>query len=725
VRPGGAAAAAALALAATVLPTALLTAQQPAAASTLSASQGATAGQTSRASQTTGPAVTITGMSPQWASPGQTITVRGTVTSSSSVPISDPSVLLLSSSFALGSTTEIQEFAAHADVAAGLTLESGATWQDKTTLPPGQSLNWSIRLKASDVGMTAFGVYPLAAQLDEPGHVLATAQSYLPYEPAKKGAHSGTRPAQRQIAWAWPLIGEPVLGQPFQSNCTGPQADALAKSLSNGGSLASLVSAGAGGLAGRDKVTWTIDPALVLDAHALAGCTKSNPAAARAATAWLDDLQKAIKGQPVSYTPYADIDVAGLIQGDDADVNQAFHLGRSQADQILRVYPPDRQVTGIAWPAGGIPAGGLEGAVNVLAAIDGVSTLLLPGNSLPTAPRSVVRVPGPSNYIPVLLANQALTEALSPGGGAGSAFSAAQQFLAETAELAATKPVQPLIVAPPQRWQPSEMLATMLLQETAAAPWLRPTSLPTVAQVKDPPIVDPRQTATLSRPGKLTKQVHKQIEKIWSYQAVRNQALWYAVADLESSAWTGKDPGFRPADLRAVEKYVAGVSKPGEVKVVASNRDTLGGLKGYVPIDIYNKLDYAISVKLQVRSLSKNFTVQQYQQGPIVVAANSPQQVKLRVQASQVGSGKVTVSLTTVGNVPLAGSTATIAIQATQFGTLAVIILAVALGIFLLASAARALHRGRVKPTAEPNGAQPDNVVAERTGLDTAGKSRL
>jgi hypothetical protein len=77
-------------------------------------------------------------------------------------------------------------------------------------------------------------------------------------------------------------------------------------------------------------------------------------------------------------------------------------------------------------------------------------------------------------------------------------------------------------------------------------------------------------------------------------------------------------------------------------------------------------------------------------------------------------------------------------IQATQVGVLGMIICAAALGVFLLASAARAARRGRPATGAdqpggnEPTGehddgrsagpAEPDTVMAEHSKLGAAGK---
>ena len=89
--------------------------------------------------------------------------------------------------------------------------------------------------------MTSFGVYPLAAQARSTltDVTLATAATYLPYVPAKKGPYGSSIPARTKISWVWPLIDQPLLSQPGQAACEGAQAQTLAASLGRGGLPAS------------------------------------------------------------------------------------------------------------------------------------------------------------------------------------------------------------------------------------------------------------------------------------------------------------------------------------------------------------------------------------------------------------------------------------------------------------------------------------------------------
>src|SRR5215469_1126326 len=211
------------------LPALILVSHQPAAAVT---------GQ--RAAAEPPVSIFITSMTPQWATPRSIITIAGTLRNNTKSPESQLTVQLLGSRTPVAGVTQLQ-----ADVSqpySAATMQLPATpWRPSAPLAPRASLDWSIQVRASAIGMTTFGVYPVAAQLDQNGWGVATATTYLPYEPDQKGPYASSRPAPAKIAWLWPLIDVPLLTAPFQDSCSGPQASALAQSLGPGGRLGELV----------------------------------------------------------------------------------------------------------------------------------------------------------------------------------------------------------------------------------------------------------------------------------------------------------------------------------------------------------------------------------------------------------------------------------------------------------------------------------------------------
>ena len=535
--------AAMLAIVALALPAELLIGQSAAAAATSnSASQSVVA-------------IAITSMTRQWARPGSTITVAGTLRNTSGQQDSHLTVQLLGSAVPVSNVAQLAQ-----DANLATTALRSATWQTTGQLAPGATVNWSIRLRASALGMKTFGVYPLAAQAQSVlGTVLATTTTYLPYMPARKGPYASSRPSPAKMAWIWPLIDKPLLNEPWQDNCTGPQARALAQSLSSGGRLSDLVQAGAL----TQEITWAVDPALLVNARALTTCRNANPRWANAASAWLTKLMAVTTGRPVTVTPYGDPNVTALINvGHGADVMRSFQLGRTLAGRILHrsVSPAAAnapvaaltEAAGIAWPAGGVPG---YATLENLAVVDGVRTVVVASSALPAAPSSVLQtVNGGGGYIDLLLASDSLTQLLGSArrrlGDAGSAFATTQKFLAETA-LLARQGSAPIVVAPPQRWDPPAGLAADLLAATASAPWLSPVSLTSLTRaryIRNWPAsgLPAGSTGKGSASRAVLRQLRpldREIAELQSIRAKPDPGLYLAVSAAESSAWQGTSKG--------------------------------------------------------------------------------------------------------------------------------------------------------------------------------------
>ena len=749
-----------LAVSAISMPAALLTSRAAIAAPT------ARAGASLAAQPQAGVAITISGMTPRQAAPGSTITVTGTLKNASQQQQSHLAVRLLSSITPLTSVAQLQP--SESEPYGPASTPVGPSWLTTGQLKPGAVVHWLIHVKAKAIGMTSFGVYPLAAQARSTltDVALATAATYLPYVPAKKGPYGSTIPARTKISWVWPLIDQPLLSQPGQTACQGAQAQTLAASLARGGRLGQLVTAGANGA--RTAITWAIDPALLADVKTLAGCGSSQPKWAAAARAWLLKLRELSSAQPVFLTPYGDPNVAALIGAQyETDVQQAFRYGGQTGSKILKrtvsagtataTPAAQGQTASIAWPADGIPGDAGEGSAGYTVlenlAADHIQTLLLGSGYLPREHASVLRVPTNGGYMKLLLANDSITGLLAAGGStADSAFPTAQAFLAATALLAQQNAGQPIVVAPPQRWTPAPGLAADLLAVTGSASWLSPASLTSLTSPKNIKVLrnlprGPVPRRMNAREARVLGRVDSEIAQLQALQARPDPADYLPVWVAESSAWHGKSKSAALMALRALEQRIRQQLRQG-VRVEAEPRITLGGLKGSVPVSIDNTLGYAVAVRLDLDynpSTGMKITVSPggavNQKGLVTIQAGNVVTVRLRVQAAEVGSTAVTLSLENSNGNALPDSPAQrMTIQATQVGVLGVIIFAVALGIFLIATAARAARRGRPAPATDqatdPGLAagqaadrpapppEPDTVMAERTELGAAGHAR-
>src|SRR3981081_3462544 len=103
----------------------------------------------------------ITSVSPDFARPGTTVTVTGTLTHISRHKISGLAIQLRSSGTAFNSRGQLQAYANGTDPFADRTIV-GAVTNLPGTLAPQATVGWSVALPGSQLPMSAFGVYPLA-----------------------------------------------------------------------------------------------------------------------------------------------------------------------------------------------------------------------------------------------------------------------------------------------------------------------------------------------------------------------------------------------------------------------------------------------------------------------------------------------------------------------------------------------------------------------------------
>ncbi len=698
------------------------------------------------------PTIIIDSVSPDgFASPGATVTVSGQFSSGADPLLQGLDVQLWSSSSPFATRSQLGDFANGSYQAD----RQVATATLPTDISPGQTVRWSVSFNVNQAGMHSRGVsvYPLAAAVVDPsGTQIAIERTFLPFWPGKKAAGQPVR-----IAWVWPVID-----QPHRGICAAMLDNSLAASLGNG-RLADLLDAG-GEYASKAKLTWAVDPALLDDAQATthtyrvldgASCSqvRSEPASG-AARSWLATLHAATMGQPVFATPYADPDVAALShQGLDADLATSFTDGAAVAATF--VDRPDRT---IAWPPDGIADAGV---VDNLVAQDrpahggtvrgGIQTLVLDSDMMPPTNRSLYYTPdavaevhtGVGVTVRVLLADHELTAVLAAGsstGGspaasptaasptAGDSTATSQRFLAETAMIAAQAPNlrRSVVVAPPRRWNPGAALASQLLSDTVSAPWLRPAYLGSLKPVTTPPGTPAPDRALLPQNlagSELTPQYLRGVRHLGdqtrlldSFVTNPGSAYQLAIARLESSAWRGGAETRGRDLLSQADVYVEGQERM--VSIIQSSEVTLGGSRGTIPVSIDNKLRVTVQVRLQAivpatRAVpaSARLSVGSAPQQPITIGPRQKETVRLQVHAHSAGETEIRLRLLTPHGTPIPGSDQTLKVRATAFGTLALAIVAVALGVLVITFVARVLRRGLRE-------GRPGSVVAEGNGTD-------
>jgi hypothetical protein len=673
--------------------------------------------------------LSVTSVSPSYATPRDTITLNGRVWNEGRSAISDLSVGLTSSAIPFPSQTALEGFAAGTMPVGGLPVAVAPKMISK--LRARQGVGWTIKLPVSALRLGCFGVYPLNVTLAAAGTLIGTEPVPMPFWPAK--TDSCLRPTPFPISWIWPLIDSP-----HQGPCPGLLDNSLAASLAPGGRLASLLAVGASYSASA-HLTWAIDPALLDNARTM---TQSYPVGDSAtcsdsttrgpdqnARTWLRDVAKGTANQPVFVTPYADVDVAGLaLEGDTPDLKKAFVDGESLAGPILgrsRFPAPipagPKQLSAIAWPPGGVPS---QAMIEKLGAIKmGTVILAMPPPRLSFTPGAVTST---NDFLgstqKVLLGDYSLSNVLASSAArsrlSSAVFSVSQLFLAETAMIVAEAPsdVRPIVVTPPRRWDPAKPLATSLLSDTSNAPWLRTQ---TVAQIARQP--ESRDNSLVlsaggsQLPATLLHQVSKLDNSVALLQSITvgaNSRLNHAVFGIESSQWAA--PGAAAQARKMLTRASRFVTKQFSLLSVGGQKVsnvTLGGRTGPVAVSIDNASSYPVKVGLQVTS--SNDTVIAKQRNPHAVYEVLPHSstgLKLSINAAQTGKATLSLRLkspngTLLPNPP--DKPLIMKISVTNLGTVALVIFVAALAIFVVASAAQAIRGGR--PGAfEP--AEPDDA---------------
>ena len=695
--------------------------------------------------------IAITSLSPPIAAPKGKVVVSGIVANPTSAALQGLTIQLWSSGVRLSSRSAMNVYL-NAESSSGLdTQVLGAPLTLPGRVQPHGTEQWTLTLDVGQVGIRNFGVYPLAAQLSSAGAVVDVARTFLPFWPGKHAART-VKPLT--IGWVWPLIDTPQRGA-----CPALLSNELAGSVAPNGRLNTLLEAGRSADGRHAALTWAIDPALLSDVSVMkqpykistrGDCSggKTKPASGPAA-AWLSGVKDLAGEQDFFVTPYADVDMAAMAHhGMGGELTAAFADGQAAAKRLLgrseRSTPASPGV--VAWPAGGVAD---YGVLEELAAQQRVQAMIMDSKLMPPAtkvgytPTAVTTTPNRfGGLMHVLLSDHQITQILSlrrsqipgvmPGPSAmpsgvrtqvrqAAEFAKEQWFLAETAMIAA-EPAgmsRALVAAPPRRWDPSLSLADALLNETATAPWLRPATLASI--VADGPAPgSPRRRAPplnhVSRgelTGSLLRQVRGLVAQVHLLDSILTEGgqgyLSTAVDAVESSAWRGGRRAQRPA-VQLLHHELAFVSgKLAQVRIVTSGRVTLGGKAGDVPVSVRNNLPHAVMVQVRARvSADDQVTIAPYKR-LVRVPGKSSVPVRIPVRAAAAGSKTLTLWLATPEGAALPGKPTTLTVTATHFGTLAIVIISVALVVFVLSAAGRAIRRG---------GPQDGSADAEAEELD-------
>jgi hypothetical protein len=570
------------------------------------------------------------------------------------------------------------------------------SFMDIPALDAGASKAFEILATPVQLGLTSFGVYPVAVDVARFNVPISSLRTYLTYAP----------PTPQKLPRNRLAIALPIIDQAHRAENDNFVDDKLGALLTGKGRLAQL--AGIASTAPK-SVTWFFDPALLDDAQALSKPHRlkgKSQAADPNATKWLDSLRTALAGSPVVATPYADPDVAALAhQGLDGQTRKAIEMGGQVATELLKRDVP----LTTNWPAGGV----LDPDALDLLSVAKVDRVLLNSTNLPPQPPvtftpdaagTLDSVQGP---VTALVADPELTRTFEPDSTApSSVLLNKQHFIAETAMIAAepgqTKP-RSLVIAPSRRWDPNPTLVNTLLKTANRLPWLALTPLSLIKPSKTP---TPRAALTYTDQDRKEELSAKylgpikdvaakaQLTALIAAEPKPHSAFDAAVLRMTSASWRNSTRAGR-----AATKLVDGAiqTEMNKISITGADPDrprTLAGSNGQVPISVKNAIGDTIALYIDVKS--NNPGLLQIDPTPsrklLTIPNDNNGGVQVPMSASTSGDATVSVQLMTRNGLPY-GKPVKLTIRTTGYTGIALVIVGAALAVMLAAVVTRLLRR--------------------------------
>lgn len=663
------------------------------------------------------PAVTVTSVTPNAPGPDDTLRITGTVDNPGKRAITDVATRLRYGSVPLVSREQVNVHATSPDAPTGNPVYGHDA--ELGTVRPGAHRAFELEIPVRNLYLGGFGVYPIAVEAFTPdGSSLAVRRTFIVNTPDDKAAI----PQATRLGWLMPVVDRPhrQAGTVFED-------DLLARSMAPDGRLGRIVAAGESSAAADVPLTWAVDPGVLHDAQTMgtryqvrSGDEVVTGTGGPAASDFLARLTSATANDDVVALPYADVDTVALTRaGLSGDITAAQSRGEEITGEALGVTP----ARGMTWPPDGLVD---QKALNALAST-GARTAVLRDTALPLAeqqtytPDPVASVRTTSGKVTVLLADSILSDIVgSAGSRPGSASLAEQRFLAETALITAERPntSRGLVVVPPRDWNPPENLASSLLADTAEVPWLAPTSLQELSETpQDEPL--PRQRLTYPTRAKKAElsqkyldgasRVHGSLNRyttIFTRLPARIEDYNLAILRAESTAWRGG----RARGQATLETVAGAVERQRrKVSVEQPGALSLASSEGEVPLNVRNRLDEPVTVRLRVDSANEGrMSVGDLpNNGTLTIPPR--QRITVQVPMSTVASGVVEVSaqLVTIDGY-VYGPSRTFTVTSTAYGGVAIVITSVALVFLFAGSGYRVVKR----------------VLAARRGRASAGGAR-
>ena len=594
---------------------------------------------------------------------------------------------------------------------------------EPATLEPGQTAPVTITVKLDgspgNLRVAAAGIYPLLVNVngtpDYGGQArLASLSLLLPVlgAPGKTTTTTTGRPAALTMLWpiadlrpravAAPYGGQMVLGD-----------DTLAGELRPGGRLFGLVNAA---LAVQDDpqlskaLCYAVDPDLLDTVDGMTrGYQVRTPSGnvagsgADAAKAWLDSLRHVVANQCVIQMPYADADLPAVagVRGGDLMNNALNTAQRVQALIGVRPQP------GVLWAAGPLDATALK-AVDAA----GIRTVIADPSQLSGSVSGGVSLKG--TELRAETVDALVTTGLNGATTASSPSSTpvddpaigAQNGLAALVYRGMTGDSgEPVLVAPPRRWNVPEAELTQLLQsarELMGRGMLTGAGLP---QVLTAPVTGTStmtytaENVAAATPASVTEtmaSIEGTMTDLRGAMTVDPAAqidpdqllvpLRYALVRNTSTAWqpTKGAAETSAADSRTeLDALLRGVT-------IDTPTVPISMASGSSPLPVF--LHNMLPVQVAVRITMNNSTGLRFGDSPDqLLPAGLSRNIPIQVEALRAGRFNLTVSLSTPGGTPL-GNPARFELRSNEYGAIT-LILTIAGGAALVLLSGRQIYR--------------------------------
>jgi hypothetical protein len=440
---------------------------------------------------------------------------------------------------------------------------------------------------------------------------------------------------------------------------------------------------------------------------------------AAVAKAWLERVRALTAGQCVLPVPFADADLSALSRAGAVDLEKLAVTAESVAADVLK---PAQPLTGVLWPAGGT----LDQRTLFDLAATGTTTVLTDSahvhNPSGVGPYGIGDTTA-QNKVLAMPVDSLVSAFLSDGGyapGAGGAPSVQNGIAALTFRLAfsgrVTPAANPLLIAPPRRWAaPAAELNLLLrtLQQLISSGLATPQALGLALSGAPRGTVNSLDYTASDSGLELAPSIGSEVARVNATQRDFLAAmamddrdkvdprtlvapLQYGLLRATSTAWRGRAQEAGDA-VNAVAAQLDGLRA--QVTVTNTGRPlTLASGNSPIPVLLSNSMPVSVVVRVRVADTPG------LRPGPtadMIIPARGATTRYLPAEVARSGRFTVDVSLVTPGGTPL-GSTARLELTSTAYGSITLIITAVAAGALFLLVGLRIYRRVRAARLGEP-----------------------